>query len=188
MVTKIWTAPLRTERMLLRPFVEGDACDLVSLAGDLRIADTMISVPHPYTMDHARAWIKRCRQDLDRGRAVAFAIVPHGDSQLRGAIELRAIDREHEQAELSFWVAGAWWGHGYATETAQKMLELAFDRLELNRVCAYQMLRNLASERVLGRIGMRREGLLRQRVKKWGTFEDVALWAILRGEWAMSLS
>ena len=46
------------------------------------------------------------------------------------------------------------------------------------------MVRNPASGRVLEKIGMKREGLLRQRVRKWGVFEDVVLLAILREEWA----
>jgi ribosomal-protein-alanine N-acetyltransferase len=46
------------------------------------------------------------------------------------------------------------------------------------------MARNRASGRVLERIGMRCEGILRQRVRKWGRFEDVVLYAILRQDWS----
>jgi ribosomal-protein-alanine N-acetyltransferase len=46
------------------------------------------------------------------------------------------------------------------------------------------MVRNPASGRVLAKIGMKQEGLLRQRVRKWGVFEDVVLMAVLRAEWA----
>jgi [ribosomal protein S5]-alanine N-acetyltransferase len=182
-MANLWTAPLRTERLLLRGLVEADAADLVQLAGDRRIADTMVSVPHPYTLEHAVSWIQTCQLGVQRGQAIHFALLSHGDSRLRGVIEVRAIDPEHEQAELGFWVGCPWWGQGYATEAATKMLELAFVRLELNRIYAHHMLRNHASGVVLGRIGMRREGVLRQRVKKWGIYEDVALWAILRTDW-----
>ena len=47
------------------------------------------------------------------------------------------------------------------------------------------MVRNPASGRVLEKVGMKREGLLRQRVRKWGVFEDVILVAILRDDWRM---
>jgi RimJ/RimL family protein N-acetyltransferase len=46
------------------------------------------------------------------------------------------------------------------------------------------MVRNPASGHVLARIGMKPEGLLRQRVRKWGVFEDVVPMALLREEWA----
>jgi len=52
----------------------------------------------------------------------------------------------------------------------------------LHRMCAYHMVRNTASGRVLARLGMRQEGRLRDMVKKWGAFEDVMLWSILRDE------
>jgi len=181
-MTAISTAPLRSERLLLRSFVAGDVPELVELAGDRRIADTMISVPHPYLPEYALAWIEKCARDAMRGRALAFALVAHGEGRLRGSIELREIDHEHEQAELSFWIGCPWWRQGYATEAAAKMLDLAFGRLDLNRVYAFQMQRNPVSATVLGRIGMRREGVLRQRVKKWGVYENVGLWAVLRSD------
>jgi len=58
-----------------------------------------------------------------------------------------------------------------------------FEVLGLNRLYAYHMTRNPASRRVLEKNGFRKEGVLRQRVRKWGKFEDVALWAFLREDW-----
>jgi [ribosomal protein S5]-alanine N-acetyltransferase len=52
--------------------------------------------------------------------------------------------------------------------------------LGLNRICAHHMVRNPAAGKVLERIGMQREGLLRQRVRKWGNYEDVVVYATLR--------
>jgi RimJ/RimL family protein N-acetyltransferase len=45
------------------------------------------------------------------------------------------------------------------------------------------MVRNPASGRVLEKIGMRREGVLRHLVRKWGKYEDVVILAILREDW-----
>ena len=73
--------------------------------------------------------------------------------------------------------------HGYATEAAHSVLAFGFQHLGLNRICAYHLVRNLASGRVLAKIGMRQEGLLRQGVKKGEVFEDVVLMAVLREEW-----
>ena len=100
---------------------------------------------------------------------------------------MRDIDREHLQGELSFWLAIEAWGRGYMSEVVQAMVRYGFEDLSLNRLYAYQMLRNPASGRVLEKNGFRQEGLLRQRVRKWEQFEDVALWAILRQEWQDAL-
>jgi [ribosomal protein S5]-alanine N-acetyltransferase len=102
---------------------------------------------------------------------------------LIGAMGLRDIDTEHSLAEMGFWIGLDWWGQGYATEAGRAVLQFGFEQLNLNRVHAHHMVRNPASGRVLEKIGMRQEGLLRQRVKKWGVFEDVVLMATLRSEW-----
>jgi ribosomal-protein-alanine N-acetyltransferase len=101
---------------------------------------------------------------------------------LIGSVGLREIDPEHRQAELGFWIGRDWWGHGYAREAAGAVLRFGFAALELNRICAHHLARNPASGRVLRAIGMQREGLLRQRVRKWEKYEDVVLYAILRAD------
>jgi len=60
------------------------------------------------------------------------------------------------------------------------VIEFGFQQLGLNRVFAYHMLRNPASGRVMQKLGMTQEGVLKQHAKKWGKFEDVALFGILR--------
>jgi [ribosomal protein S5]-alanine N-acetyltransferase len=104
------------------------------------------------------------------------------DGTLIGSAGLRDIDPEHSQAELGFWIGREWWGHGYAREAAAAVIRFGFESLGLNRIYAHHMRRNPASGRVLKAAGMQQEGVLRQRVRKWGVFEDVVLYAALRDE------
>jgi len=150
------------------------------LAGAREIADTTVAIPHPYDLDHALAWIGHQRRESVRGRAINFAIRLLPGSPLIGCAGLRDIDREHLQAELGFWIGLQWWGHGYAREAAVAGIRFGFEQLGLNRIYAHHMARNPAAGQVLLHAGMQREGLLRQRVKKWGVYEDVVLYAILR--------
>lgn len=69
------------------------------------------------------------------------------------------------------------------SEAIGAVLRLAFEDLGLNRVHAYHMVRNPPSGRVLASHGFRAEGVLRERVRKWGVFEDVVLQALLRADW-----
>jgi RimJ/RimL family protein N-acetyltransferase len=145
------------------------------------IADTMISLPHPLSTESARSGIVRFDEEWESGTAATFAITLRQHSEeCVGSIAIRHIDREHEEGELSFWVAEAAQGHGYVTEAAGAVVDYGFRELGLNRICAYHMARNPKSGRVLARIGMSQEGCLRQRVRKWGKYEDVMLWALLR--------
>jgi ribosomal-protein-alanine N-acetyltransferase len=73
------------------------------------------------------------------------------------------------------------------SDVVQEVVRYAFEDFGLNRLYAYHMTRNPASGRILEKNGFKQEGLLHQRVRKWGQFEDVALWAILRQEWQDAL-
>jgi ribosomal-protein-alanine N-acetyltransferase len=174
---------IETVRLNLRPLVLDDAPTVARLAGRREIADTTISIPHPYSEQHARDWISRNNEGQVPAKEVVFAVVTKTDMQLVGAVGLRDIDQEHGQAEMGFWISVDWWGRGYATEAAQTLLRFGFETLKLNRIYAHHMLRNPASGRVLEKIGMRREGVLRERVRKWDVFEDVAILSIIRKEW-----
>jgi [ribosomal protein S5]-alanine N-acetyltransferase len=174
---------LETARLILRPYTLEDAPTVATLAGKREIADTTISIPHPYSEQQARDWITRHIEGRSHGKGVIFAVVTKTDMQLVGSVGLRDIDQEHGQAEVEMWIGVDWWGQGYATEAAKALLQFGFETLRLNRIYAHHMLRNPASGRVLEKIGMKKEGVLRERVCKWGVFENVAILSVIRKEW-----
>jgi RimJ/RimL family protein N-acetyltransferase len=173
---------LVTGRLTLNALRDDDVAELVRLAGAREIADTTISVPHPYERADAERFIALQREEAERGDSLTLAIRRREDGQLVGCIGLREIDRTHLQAELGYWIGVPYWGQGFATEAARAVVRYGFDALGLNRIHAHHMVRNPVSGRVLERIGMRREGLLRQRVRKWERFEDVAIYAVLKDD------
>ena len=174
---------LQTERLVLRPLTLQDAPTLSRLAGRREVADTTISIPHPYSEEQAQKWIAGFADLIAQGKVVVFGMTLKSAGGLVGTIGLRDVDTEHSQAEMGFWVGMEYWGQGYATEAARAVVGFSFGQLKLNRVYAHHMVRNPASGRVLSKVGMKPEGLLRQRIRKWGVFEDVVLLAMLREEW-----
>jgi [ribosomal protein S5]-alanine N-acetyltransferase len=174
---------LHTARLVLRPFTNADATLLSRLAGTHRVADTTASIPHPYSEEQALQDIHKFNELFQAGTGAYFAIALREDPQrLIGCVLLKEINRRDEQGELGYWIDEAASGKGYVTEAAQAVLRYGFQVLGLNRISACHMTRNSASGRVLERIGMKQEGLLRQAAKKWGVFEDLLVWAILREE------
>lgn len=156
-----------------------DARRLAVAANHPAIADTMISLPSPFRLEDAQDWIAcdRERSDVD-----AYLIGDEEDGSLIGAAELRDIDLEHRQAEVSFWLRPAAWGRGCASSALLQLTRIAFDKHRLNRLYAYHMARNLASGRVMARCGFHFEGCLRQRVWKLGRTEDAMLWSRLASD------
>lgn len=173
---------LRTARLVLGSFTLRDAAEVQRLAGAREIADTTLAIPHPYEVQHALAWIEQQQQETVGGPNLSFAVRLLSADTLIGSVGLRDIDPEHRQAELGFWIGRDWWGQGYAREAARAVVQFGFETVKLNRICAHHMARNSASGRVLLAIGMQREGRLRQRVRKWGKYEDVELYAILQAD------
>ena len=110
-----------------------------------------------------------------------FAITLRKEGLLVGCIGL-TISREHVRAELGYWIGKPYWGNGYCTEAARAMVRFGFEELGLKRIHAIHFRRNPASGRVMSKIGMAREGCQRQHIKKWGTFEDLVMYAILKSE------
>lgn len=100
-----------------------------------------------------------------------------------GAMGLLGISAEHERGEIGYWIGKPYWNQGYCTEAAQAMLNYGFQTLGFSRVVSRCLKRNPASARVMEKIGMTVEGCLRAHEKKWGRFEDVVIYGILRSEW-----
>ncbi len=166
----------------MRPFSLGDATDVQRLAGDRSIAVTTMTIPHPYEDGMAEDWIAGHETASRDGKAFALAMVLRDEGALVGCIGLK-IDRQHDKAELGYWVGKPFWNFGYATEAAQALVDYGFRELALNRVHAAHMARNPSSGRVMEKIGMRLEGTAREDLKKWGRYEDLVSYAILRHDW-----
>ncbi|MFB1486309.1 MULTISPECIES: GNAT family N-acetyltransferase [unclassified Thiocapsa] len=175
---------IRTERLVLRPIGVEDLSVVQTAAGRREVADTMISIAHPFSAQDAERYVGSRVEAMQLGYGVAFTFRTHVPAVFVGFAELRDIEPEHALAELSFWLAVETRGRGYMAEALAAVLRYAFRDLDLNRVYAYHMVRNPTSGRVLSRLGFQVEGLLRQRVRKWGLYEDVVLQALLRSEWS----
>jgi len=174
---------LETPRLRLRPLRITDAHFIQEAAAERSVSDTMITIPHPFPEGEGERYTEHRLLGQKSGNSVVFVIELKKEGMPCGLIEIREIEREHSQAELSFWLRSQCWGQGYMSEAIQEVLHYGFEKLNLNRYYAYHMLRNPASGRVLEKNGFRQEGILRQRVRKWDRFEDVALWAILEQDW-----
>jgi ribosomal-protein-alanine N-acetyltransferase len=94
---------LETERLILRPFGNSDAAEVMRLAGEHAIADTTTHIPHPYEAGMAEEWISTHQETFDREQGVAFAITRKPDGALVGAISLMGMEKGH-QAELGYWI------------------------------------------------------------------------------------
>jgi ribosomal-protein-alanine N-acetyltransferase len=92
-------------------------------------------------------------------------------------------DEAARKAEIGYRIDRQYWGMGYATEAADRVLEFGFDRLQMKRIFAHVMFENVGSVRELEKIGMRQEGILRKDAYFHDRFWDVCIYGILVSDW-----
>ena len=170
---------ISTVRLYLTPISLSDAPRVRHLAGAEAVARNALGIPHPFLEGMAEAWIG----GFDQSDAV-FAIREEVGAPLVGLVGLEGTGGDGV-AELSYWIGELHWGRGYATEAAAALVAYGFEHLRLHRVFSTSLVRNPASGRVLEKVGMQEEGVLRQHVWHWDRYEDLRFHGMLEGEYVV---
>ncbi len=118
----------------------------------------------------------------------ALAVVPRSRGRAVGWCVLRIIDAGFGEAEIGWAVAGAYRGRGYATAGSRAMLAYGFGELGLHRIFATCHADIAASEAVMRKLGMRREGLMREKEREGDIWHHHLLYAILERDRAERLN
>ncbi|MEM7347881.1 MAG: GNAT family protein [Chloroflexota bacterium] len=170
---------ITTERLRLRSYRLQDVDNVLSFATDPEWA-RYLPVPQPYTAQDAEQFIAT-QLLLDKESHQAWAI--EIDNQVVGGINLR-YDIGHYIGEMGYSIAKTYWGRGLITEAAKAVIDTAFLTYPmLNRIRAMADSRNNASLRVMEKLGMTREGCLRQNQRFRDEFIDEVWCGLLRNEW-----
>jgi RimJ/RimL family protein N-acetyltransferase len=172
--------PIETERLRLRPFALGDLAAYHRVRAREDIHRWLYS--EPATEAEARQAIE---QRIARPPETGVALVAEltATAEFVGDVTLTLGPPEHRQAEIGFAFDPAHQGRGYATEAAAAVVALAFGAYDLHRVYGRLEARNLASARVLEKLGMRREAHLVENEWVKGEWQSELVYALLAREW-----
>ncbi|MCL2224158.1 MAG: GNAT family N-acetyltransferase [Defluviitaleaceae bacterium] len=165
-------AEIRTARLVLRKFRKEDAADVFEYASDEETMKFLTVGTHP-SIDVSRGVIF----NYFLSRTGIFAI--EFDKKCIGCMDFR-IDHEDEKGSFGYVLNRKYWGRGFMTEALTAVLELAFEKLELNRVESTHYVGNEGSGRVMQKCGMKFEGVGIREKKIKGVFRDVVHYAILK--------
>lgn len=171
---------IETARLRLRPWRLTDVDDVLGYARDPEWSRYLRALPSPYERQHAEQFVAR-QVLLDRTVQQAWAIDLDGAAV--GGIDLRWFF-DGRVAELGYSLARVHWGRGFVPEAAAAVVDAAFRAWPtLRRVRAFADARNVASQRVMEKLSMRREGVLRQNRFERGELMDEAWYGVLREQW-----
>lgn len=145
---------METERLLLRLYKETDKDDLIKLFTDEKVmkhVDTGV-----FSQQKAEEiWLKLINDFYPKGKNTIYGVFDKSDGHYIGHAAIRPRPSSQDEWEISYMLRTEEWSKGYATEIAQKLVEVGFDELKLNAVYATVDTDNYASIRVLEKIGMR---------------------------------
>ncbi|SDI61733.1 GNAT family N-acetyltransferase [Chryseobacterium jejuense] len=166
-----------TERLILSQLEEKDIPFIVEFLQHRIFSDLTSNIPYPYTEDDAKFWLKMSKDAFENKTGFTFGI-RNKEEELIGAIGLH--DREDDKAELGYWIGIPNWNKGYVTEAAKAIVNFGFEELELNKIYATHLIHNPASGKIMEKIGMEKEALLKQHVKHDNEYFDLVMYSIFK--------
>ena len=173
---------LETPRLILRRIAMSDAKDIFAYSCDEEVARHVLWSAQKSVgeaKDYCRFMMRKYKND----EPSSWGIIEKSTGRLVGTIGFMDYSEDNASVEVGYSLARWLWNGGYMTEALSRVIDYAFDAMDINRIEAQHELTNPSSGRVMEKCGMRKEGVLRQRLYNKGKYVDVALYAILRCDW-----
>lgn len=173
--------PLRTKRLAIREFRRTDEAAIHRYASDPEVVRYMVWGPN--TAEQTRRFLEEKIAAQRRVPRLSYelAVDLRRPRTMIGACRL-GLDEGRRSGDIGYVLSRRYWGRGLMTEVIRAFVAFAFERFRLHRVWATCDVRNRASARVMEKVGMRREGRMRQHVWEKGEWRDSYLYAILEDE------
>jgi RimJ/RimL family protein N-acetyltransferase len=173
---------LRGRRLTLRELRSEDGPALLPLLTAPEV--TRFMSPPPEAPNWFATFISATARERQAGRYAGFAIVPHGQNEPVGLVQIRQLEPGFSTAEWGIALGSQWWGKGLFEDTGRLVLGFAFETLGVHRLEARVATQNARGNAAVGKLGATAEGLLRRALRTAdGATHDQILWAWLADEW-----
>ena len=170
---------LDTERLHLIEITQFHLNDFYKLFSDERVARYYNIVPFVEEKD-AQKYLDWFAHRFKEKLGIRWGIALKGEEHIIGTLGFNHFHRHH-RANVGFDLQVDFWNKGVITEALRAVIDFGFKDLEVNRIDAEVMRGNLASERVLSKLGFRREGVLRDWMYWNEKYYDMTMFSLLRG-------
>jgi [ribosomal protein S5]-alanine N-acetyltransferase len=174
--------PIKTRRLTIREYTDDDWSDVYAYVREE--AFWKFQAGEAPTEEKVKALIQWAVREQKIAPRVNYflAVTETNSGDLIGEAVLKCLPPGHGQGDVGFGIARSQWQKGYATEVARALVDAGFERLKLNRISAQCAPENKASIRVMQKLGMAREGLLREHYQAGGKYWSSVIYALLARE------
>jgi ribosomal-protein-serine acetyltransferase len=126
-------------------------------------------------------FIRRSLEGATASTQYSYALLLSG--KLVGVVAFNSIEKMNRCATMGYWLAKSQMGRGYMTAAVKALIDEGFQHLELNRIQARVATTNYPSQAVCDRLGLKKEGVLRQAEWLYDHYVDLTMHSVLRSEW-----
>ena len=156
------TVTLETERLILRRFQLSDAPDFYKNVTSDPEVNRFLTWENDKSVADTEELMKEFIRRYEDPERYCWAIVIKETSEVIGTLAATNVRKNTRAVEVSYSIGRNWWGQGITAEALQKVMDFLFEQVGFNRIEAGYDVSNPNSGKVLEKVGMRREGLLRQ--------------------------
>lgn len=164
-----------TPRLILRRISSSDAALIQPLADNWEIAKQTANLPFPFGVAEAHSFVELAMRAADAGKEHVIAIIRRRDEILVGLIGLVA---DVAPMEVGYWLGQDYWGHGYASEALQAIIDYSRETLCSRWLDAVVFEENIESIRVLTKCGFHLQEHMQEDFPERG-----GLRTVLRYQW-----
>jgi RimJ/RimL family protein N-acetyltransferase len=172
---------LSADKVSLRELRVEDAASLLAMISTEEVA-RFISPP-PTTLEGFERFIAWAIRERQKGNYACFAVVPSGMSTAVGLFQLRSSEPGFSTAEWGFAIGSGFWGTGVFVQSAELVLDFAFNVAGVHRLEARASIANGRGNGALRKLGAVQEGVLRRSFFRNGEFHDQVMWSIIADDW-----
>ena len=131
--------------------------------------------------EDTKAFIQTTITQYENNLGSQFAII--SQNKIIGVIGFHPIDQANHIAEIGYWLAEKCQGRGIITESCKTLIKQAFGSLNINRVQIPAAERNSKSRSIPERLGLKFEGVIRDKENLYGVFVNHAMYSMLKSEY-----
>ncbi|WP_339228413.1 GNAT family protein [Oceanobacillus sp. FSL K6-2867] len=172
---------IETERLILRKVTKQDAKDMYAYCSDPAVTKFVTWDTHRSLSD-TEAFVEFILTNYKKKDIAPWGMEHKKTGKVIGTIDLASWKPQHQSAEIAYCIHQDFWGEGLTTEAAKAILAFGFTNMDLVRIQARCLVANIGSERVMEKIGMSFEGIIRKGMLVKGRHEDLKLYSILKEE------
>lgn len=173
---------LTTPRLTLRRMMVVDTDDMYEYACRQDVTKYLTWRPHP-DRDYTREYLQYLGNRYAAGMFYDWAVIYEPDCKMVGTCGFTSFNCSADSAEVGYVLNPDYWGKGIATEALKRVLQFGFEDMGLHRIEARFIEENERSRRVMEKVGMTFEGVLREGMMVKGSYQNIGICSVLEREW-----